>query len=213
MPAYDRLVDVQQRVATRDAYGGEVVSWATLYKVWAQVETRGSNTERYENQANRELAARTAVFRFPWRDGIDETHRLVFDNHAWDIEGMAEIGYRRVLELYAETDVGRRITVSPLSVIAGLSTDAMPDAAELTLMLTDGAFTFAPFTDRYILLARLSTEPDFTAAVLRSDATGLNQIQAFTKFPSTVTVDSKVYNVWVSNQLLTFSEEQMMEVA
>ena len=56
-----------------------------------------------------------------------------------------------------------------------------------------------------VLLWRLASQGDLTSVVLGNDPTRQNQIGGWTKFGSTVDVGSDTGNVWVSDQLLTFT--------
>ena len=103
-----RMVDIQRQSVTRDSFGGQRESWVSVAKSWAHVQQTGVS-ERFENDAARKIPARFAKFRIPWRDGINETARVVYDGLAWDIEGIAEIGRRRELELTCRTDASRRV--------------------------------------------------------------------------------------------------------
>ena len=96
----DRIVTIQQRSATRDAFGSEVVTWADLAEVWARVTPRSAR-EQFENDANITVASNTTVFRIRYRDDLDEAMRVVYDSHEWDIEGIIEVGRRDKLDLIA----------------------------------------------------------------------------------------------------------------
>lgn len=212
MPSLDRIITIQDPVVTRDGFGGETVNYANLAEVWADVDQTGVS-EDFENDANRERALRNAKMRIHWRGDIDERMRVVYDGLGWDIEGIAEIGFRRYLELTCQTDTGRMVTTHPLTLVAGLSADTTVTADELTLTHTGGRIEFAAFTDMHIVLWRRADEPDIASVVLPTDPTMVNQIGAFNKQAMTVTRDSVAGNVWVSNQLLTFAEADVLEVA
>ena len=90
-------------------------------------------------------------------------------------------------------------------ILFGLSADNVPTAGELTIQATNGAGVIPAFTDRYMLIARLASEPDITSVRFSDDQSMTNQIGAFTKssiqvIPPGETVE---FAVWVSNQLLT----------
>ena len=102
----DRIITIQQRTVTRDSFGGEIVKYADLDTVWANVKQTGTS-ENFENDASRKVALRNSTIRIQWRDDLDETSRVVYDGYVWDIEGIAEIGHRRELELFCQTDVHR----------------------------------------------------------------------------------------------------------
>ena len=114
MPVLDRIVELQTRRVTRDSFGGEIVSWSEIDKVWANVNQTGVS-ENFENNATRDLALRNSTMRIRWRDDVEETSRVVYDGLPWDIKGIAEIGFRRELDLICQTDVHRpEVTFTPV---------------------------------------------------------------------------------------------------
>ena len=106
MPPFDRIVELQARRVTHDSFGGEVVSWSEIDKVWANVKQTGTS-EDFDNDANLAVALRNATMRIRWRDDVQETSRVVYDGFPWDIKGIGELGFRRELELICQTDVHR----------------------------------------------------------------------------------------------------------
>ena len=94
----------------------------------------------------------------------------------------------------------------------GLSADAIPVAAELTIDGVQHELTFQPFASMHVLIWRIATQPDITSIVDAADTTNQNQIAQFTKYGSTVDVGGDTGNVWVSNQELTFSSARTMQV-
>ena len=127
--------------------------------------------------------------------------------------GFRPWGRNDILELFCETIIdGQTHSFTDFTLIGGLSADATPIAAELTLDAVGSELTFQPFTDMHVLLARPLTEPDILDIVLHDDPTRRNQIGGWTKFATTVDVSGVAFNVWVSNQLLTFSIVRSIEV-
>ena len=212
MAVHDRLVDIQERIVSRDSFGSEVIVWEKLETVWANVNQTGVS-EDFENEANREQALRNTKFRILWRNDITELHRLVYDGLAWGIKGIGELGFRRELELTCQTDVDQSVQAIGFTALAGLSVDAIPEASELTIPHTAGRFTFAAITNMHILFARSVHEPDILAIVDMDDDTEQNQIGGWMKFAMPVTVGMEDYNVWVSEHLITTPTERSLEVA
>ena len=207
MPSRNRIIAIEERVVTRDSFGGEIVAWVDLAKVWASVNQTGVS-ENFENESNLEQAVRNAQIDILYREDVDETMRVVYQQHAWDIEGIAEIGYKRALRLYCRTAIGgQHFIPTPISIRGGLSADAVPEASEITIDHVGSRLTFDPFSAMHVLLWRIATEPDITSVVFASDPTGENQIGGFTKWPDTIEDDGDAGNVWVSNQSLTFTAE------
>ena len=87
----------------------------------------------------------------------------------------------------------------------GLSDDNIPTAGELTIQATNGAGVIPAFTNRYMLIARLASEPDIASVRFSDDQSMTNQIGAFTKSNRQVIPpgQSAAFAVWVSNQQLT----------
>ena len=82
------------------------MKWDDIDEVWASVKQTGTS-ENFEFDAARKVALRNATIRIEWRDDVDEAARVIFDNLPWDIKGIAEVGHRRQLELFCQTDVHR----------------------------------------------------------------------------------------------------------
>ena len=102
----------------------------------------------------------------------------------------------------------------PLNTVTlrgGLSADAIPTPAELTIAGMQHVLTFQPFSNMHVVIARLAAQPDITSVILSTDPTNQNQIGAFTKYGSVITVGADDYSAWVSNQELTFSAQTDIE--
>ena len=209
----DRIIEIQQRVVARDSFGGEIESWDKLDDVWASVRTTGVQ-EQYLNESNREQATRNAIMRVLWRSDFGETHRIIYDGRAWDILGIDEVGYRRHLDLTVEAPItGERFGFSNLSIMAGLSDDAIPEAVELTIDHIAGRIEFPAFASKHVLIWRVATEPDIHTVIDEDDPTRENQLVHFDLYPTTVDLDTMAGNVLVSDHLLTFPTPRAMEVA
>ena len=205
----DRIIEIQRRTVTRDSFGGEIETWVKLDTVWAHVNQTGAD-EAFRNESNREQATRDARMTIHWRDDLDETMRVIYDERAWDIRGIAEIGFRRKLELLTQADIGGVLyPFTGFTVMGGLSVDAIPEADEITIAQTGHSLIIPAHFDRHHLLWRLATEPDLQSVVLASDTTQANQIEAYFKYGSTVEVGGQDGNVWVSNQLITHHAETL----
>ena len=214
MPKRNRVIAIQERVVTRDRFGGEVETWVDLTEVWARVNQTGVS-ENFDNNANLEHAVRNAQIDILYREDVDETMRVIYQQHAWDIEGIGELGYKHELRLFCRTAIGgTRFIPTPISIRGGLSADAIPEASEFTIDHVGSRLTFDPFAAMHVLLWRIATESDITSVVFTSDPTGVNQISAFTKWPDTIELNGESGNVWVSNQSLTFTaEHRELEIA
>lgn len=213
MAELNRIVTIQRRVVSRGAFGSEVESWDDLDVVWARVNQMGVS-EEFENNSDREQALRNAQLRIRYREDVDETMRVLYQEHAWDIVGIAELRNRRFLNLFCQTEIGGQHFVGKaLTLHAGLSADMVAEASEFTLNDVAGVVTFPAFASMHVLLWRLETEPDIASVIFDSDPTRANQVTGFTKQAAALEVSGEIGNVWKSNQILTFAQETVVEVA
>ena len=97
--------------------------------------------------------------------------------------------------------------------IFGLSDDAVPVAAEGTITANNGMGDLPAFTSKHILIFRLDTEDDISSVVFSDDPTSANQVGGFVKHGSAITVSGSDYNVWVSDNVLTFPAVVTMTVS
>ena len=104
-------------------------------------------------------------------------------------------------------------TPTSADVIGGLSDDTVPTAAEFTINGNGiGVVAFPAFTDKRVLLWHPVSEGDISSVVFLADPTRENQFSAFTKHGSQIFIPPRNGNVWVSNQLLTFSVPLQVQV-
>ena len=74
-------------------------------------------------------------------------------------------------------------------------------AADFTLSSTNGSVDLRAYQgERYLLIARLASEPDITSVLFSDDSSQTNQIGVFTKQTATVSIGGDDYNVWVSDE-------------
>ena len=102
----NHIVTLQQQKTTRDALGGEFVEWTDVTHLWAFVRQTGASSS-FENDANIQQETRNATFRIFYTSEVSELDRIIHDGLVWDILGIAELGRRKELLVYAQTDVNR----------------------------------------------------------------------------------------------------------
>ena len=104
--------------------------------------------------------------------------------------------------------------VGAVSLRFGTSDDATPEGTELTIAGSNNQGTIPAYSGgKHHLIARLSSESDITSVLYSDDQSQTNQIGAFTEYGSTVAHGTDLYNVWVSNQLLTQTAAVIVTVA
>lgn len=85
----DRKIVIQRATVSRDAHGGEVLTWADYKTRWAEVRFQGGA----EAQAsNKETASLAVVFRFRHISDLTEKDRIVFNGSNHDIVGIIPEG-------------------------------------------------------------------------------------------------------------------------
>ncbi len=87
----DRYITIEQQTATRDAFGGEVVTWSTYKQIWAGISYKRTS-ERTESEQT--VASRVVEFTIWTLDatGVDESMRISYDNQIFEIEGVLKYG-------------------------------------------------------------------------------------------------------------------------
>lgn len=95
----DRRVLIQFPEVVTDEFGQPITIWHDLATVYARKEDVRSG-ERFS--AQQVIAERTSVFTIRWRPDITPLMRLVHDEIAMNITGIAELGRREGLELTTE---------------------------------------------------------------------------------------------------------------
>lgn len=91
----DRQIILQQRSVTRDAFGAEIVTYATFATVWAQKVEMSGREFFTAKQVTPEVVRK---YRIRWLAGVNESMRLV-DGETWDIQRITEIDRRKWLEI------------------------------------------------------------------------------------------------------------------
>lgn len=91
----DRFITIE---TPTEGSAGEAPTWATFAQVWAN---KRDVTGRERFAARQELAQRTTVFRTFWLDGLTEKMRIQYDGLTFDIEGIAELGFKEAVDITA----------------------------------------------------------------------------------------------------------------
>lgn len=98
----DRLVTLQTRTLTRNAYGEQEETWATLAQVWAEkIDLKGREFVAAQ-QTSADVSTR---WRIRFRDDVTVLNQLLVDGITYDINQVSEIGRREGLELFTQARV------------------------------------------------------------------------------------------------------------
>ena len=93
----NKRVIIQQYAATRDDYGGEVLTWSDIVTAWAQ---KAHRTSREFFAAQKVNAETTDMFIIRHYSGITTKMRVIFDGKTYDIIGANDPdGRRREIQL------------------------------------------------------------------------------------------------------------------
>lgn len=95
----DRRIRIERRTATQDAAGEAIITWVLVRTAWAHVRPM---TSRERFNAQRDVAFRASTFTVRWFSGVDETHRIIFEDKEWNVTGVEELGRRQYLRISAE---------------------------------------------------------------------------------------------------------------
>jgi SPP1 family predicted phage head-tail adaptor len=93
----DRKIVIQSQTVTRDAMGGESVTWGTYKTVWAGFKPI-RNSEKVES--GQLTATRLCEFTFRYQDApaVDEAMQIVFESNTYEIEGIQFWGRQETIK-------------------------------------------------------------------------------------------------------------------
>ena len=115
----DRIITIEYPSISRDTFGSELRTWATLDQVWAD-KIPATGKERFVPGSNVQLATRAATWRIHYQPGITEVMRVVDDEQrVWGIIGLAVVGFNRYLDLICQSDGTRLPEPEPDSEAKG----------------------------------------------------------------------------------------------
>lgn len=98
---YDRLIRIEKIASQGNVLGGGgTITWELRQKAWAKVSDLRSR-ERFASDAG-VRAASTGVFVIPFSSTVSTKDRIFYNDKYWRIIGLAEVGYRELLEISAE---------------------------------------------------------------------------------------------------------------
>ena len=89
---------IQQFVPVRNTFGEDEESWVDLATVWAKVGTV-KGTEQFKS--DQRLGIKDASFRIRYRDDVDITMRIFYNDDYYEIKSINEIGRQEGLEIVA----------------------------------------------------------------------------------------------------------------
>lgn len=91
-------IEVQRKTDTVSPSGSVVSAWATIATARAEIVT--ASADEYLTGFG-EAESGNVVFRMWWRPGLDTADRIMHAGSAYDVKAIAEIGFRRGLEIRA----------------------------------------------------------------------------------------------------------------
>ena len=99
----NRRLDIQARVASKDATGSIVSTWADSAKVWAELVT---NRGREAAIADADRNQNAVQFRIRHRAISPTDHRILYQSRFYNITGVTEEGIKNTLLLDAVATQG-----------------------------------------------------------------------------------------------------------
>lgn len=93
-----RLVLKRRQLATPNAHGEQVATYTDYATVWAEM-LPGAGNEQFIAQTT--YASTDARFRIRYRSDVSVTDRVECEGVEYDVIGIAEIGRRKGLEIFA----------------------------------------------------------------------------------------------------------------
>lgn len=97
---FDRKVIIRNRVSSGNSFGaGGSEVFADFKTIWAKYQPM-TGSERWASEGSHNI--KSAKFTTYFDSSITETMMVRFDGLDWNILGLAEVGYRHLLEITAE---------------------------------------------------------------------------------------------------------------
>ncbi len=81
-------VQIQQKVVTRDSFGGEAITWSTLATVWARVSPMSGREQEWFGL---ETAEMLTTMRMRFYPGVLPKMRCVFESRNYDVLSVKNI--------------------------------------------------------------------------------------------------------------------------
>lgn len=128
----DRRITIQSKSVTQSDSGEEAATWSDFATVWAEkIENRGN--ERFV--AHQFLGHPVKTFRFRWSRSVaqelTDKHRIIFDDRAFDITDIREIGRRVGIEIDCYAKGEETLIAAP---VTGLIFSNANNAAYIALL-------------------------------------------------------------------------------
>jgi len=82
----------------KDEYGQPLGTYSFVAKAWADVKPASAREYTSSRQAE---AAIDAIIKAPYRTDIGATWLVVYEDQKYDIQGIAQIGYREGIQILA----------------------------------------------------------------------------------------------------------------
>ena len=98
----DRLIRVERATPSRDGSGAEILTWDLLCTRYAAVSDTNTSISGEKTTSKKEVAYKVVIFTTRYVQGLTEKDRVVYDNVAYDITQIEELGRRHMMTLYTE---------------------------------------------------------------------------------------------------------------
>lgn len=96
--SFDRVIDLQTPVVSRDTFGAEILTW-TSDIIPASIEPQNNSQEDVGSSKKR--AFTTINFIIRWRNLLHEKQKIVFEGNEYDIIGITEVPRRKYTRINA----------------------------------------------------------------------------------------------------------------
>lgn len=98
---FSRLISFERVTSQGNALGGGGAKvWTEILRAYARVRQVQSK-DRFQNESGIRGSS-AGSFTIPYTETVIATDRILYQNKYWRITGLAEIGYRELLEISAE---------------------------------------------------------------------------------------------------------------
>lgn len=96
-------ISIQSLVESRDAMGGSVESWTTLYANVPAAIDDFTGREKFHVESDREISYLQKRMRIRYINGLTAKHRIIYNNIIYDIVRIEELGFREALRFTVQS--------------------------------------------------------------------------------------------------------------
>lgn len=179
-------VTLQSVAETQSSTGYPSESWSAYGSFWAEMTYKPGTSSEEKEMAGQETATTTAVFRMRYNSGVNQKHRIVYADQAWDIVNIAITPDRAYMQLTCKL---REDFIAETAL--KIASSAMTAGATLTANIQAVRVLYASITAGGTLIAEATTGN--AVLIAESYLTTQSTLAATAKIAKQLNADATAY--------------------